>query len=514
MPISPKSISLATSHTQDTHYNIQSDTTSLDYVNNLNIQNKIYSTQNKLYNADKVQTFPGNSLNKVEYFEVTSSDFEIYVSRLKVIFSLNITIVGKIPNANTVIYYNINMGSLSPKNISISTINIFGVNYTRKDNTNGSIIKLIFPPSSINFGQKAIIELFGEFRTISIGNTYYLNTYLKLESQSQVLSSRLQFPLEYTIVGLQPIAHQVIQTSNNLVYMWNYLHKTDIYLNVSYIINPASKLKFNANKITDTIYQGQEQNIISLNITNDGKYPVSIKIIKPDWFDMYINSKKINVTSIIINSENSMVILFRAKSDLEHGKYMGIISVYDGEQEVYSTPVNFTVESNPIYKIMAILSLIILLVMTLYFIYDKYKKQDIKTKIDINKVKNKLTRSDHISNKIISEPDNIEMDDQTELTNNIDREAVKIGNISKSAVAVIKPEIKNDIKNKYTMPERDRAILDFIINNEGVTQQIVADKFEISKATASRIISKLENNGLVEKRKVGMSNKLYYKDKI
>ncbi|MHA1686215.1 MAG: helix-turn-helix transcriptional regulator [Candidatus Heimdallarchaeaceae archaeon] len=67
-----------------------------------------------------------------------------------------------------------------------------------------------------------------------------------------------------------------------------------------------------------------------------------------------------------------------------------------------------------------------------------------------------------------------------------------------------------DISNlKSFFNDREFAVISEVLDNPGISQSQVALRTNIPKATVSRIITKLENKGLLIKKNVGMSNILY-----
>ena len=62
--------------------------------------------------------------------------------------------------------------------------------------------------------------------------------------------------------------------------------------------------------------------------------------------------------------------------------------------------------------------------------------------------------------------------------------------------------------------ERERRVLEEIIKKEGITQLELMHKLGFSKASLSKILSKLELRGLVKKKKWGKVNKLYPGEKL
>ena len=62
--------------------------------------------------------------------------------------------------------------------------------------------------------------------------------------------------------------------------------------------------------------------------------------------------------------------------------------------------------------------------------------------------------------------------------------------------------------------ERERRVLEEIIKKEGITQLELMHKLGFSKASLSKILSKLEVRGLIKKKKWGKVNKLYPGEKL
>ncbi|HDJ96649.1 MAG TPA: winged helix-turn-helix transcriptional regulator [Candidatus Aenigmarchaeota archaeon] len=62
--------------------------------------------------------------------------------------------------------------------------------------------------------------------------------------------------------------------------------------------------------------------------------------------------------------------------------------------------------------------------------------------------------------------------------------------------------------------ERERRVLEEIIKKEGITQLELMHKLGFSKASLSKILSRLELRGLVKKKRWGKMNKLYLGEKL
>lgn len=65
------------------------------------------------------------------------------------------------------------------------------------------------------------------------------------------------------------------------------------------------------------------------------------------------------------------------------------------------------------------------------------------------------------------------------------------------------------LRSLKILNERERRVLEEIIKNEGIRQYELLGKLGYTKASLSKILSKLESRGLVRKRKFGKVNRLY-----
>ncbi len=63
------------------------------------------------------------------------------------------------------------------------------------------------------------------------------------------------------------------------------------------------------------------------------------------------------------------------------------------------------------------------------------------------------------------------------------------------------------------LKETEMKVFDEIATNPGITQIKIANALDLSKASISRIIVKLENKDLIVKKNIGMSNQLYVNNK-
>ena len=63
------------------------------------------------------------------------------------------------------------------------------------------------------------------------------------------------------------------------------------------------------------------------------------------------------------------------------------------------------------------------------------------------------------------------------------------------------------------LKENELKVFDEIATNPGTTQIKIANALDLSKASISRIITKLENKNLIVKKNIGMSNQLYVNNK-
>ncbi len=79
-----------------------------------------------------------------------------------------------------------------------------------------------------------------------------------------------------------------------------------------------------------------------------------------------------------------------------------------------------------------------------------------------------------------------------------------------------KKEIKNSLIDFLNILEGDdKKLLKMVIENNGeITQSYLVKKLNFDKVKISRIISKMENKGILEKEKIGMTNKIILNQKL
>ncbi len=70
------------------------------------------------------------------------------------------------------------------------------------------------------------------------------------------------------------------------------------------------------------------------------------------------------------------------------------------------------------------------------------------------------------------------------------------------------------IESLQILNERERAVLEEIVRNEGVRQAELMAKLGYTKSSLSKILSKLEARGLVRRSKLGKANRLYSGEKM
>lgn len=62
--------------------------------------------------------------------------------------------------------------------------------------------------------------------------------------------------------------------------------------------------------------------------------------------------------------------------------------------------------------------------------------------------------------------------------------------------------------------EKEFQVLQVLLENNGISQQRIAELTGISKATVSRVVGRLLSKRLVEKRQLGMSNLIYLGERL
>lgn len=75
-------------------------------------------------------------------------------------------------------------------------------------------------------------------------------------------------------------------------------------------------------------------------------------------------------------------------------------------------------------------------------------------------------------------------------------------------------KIIKTLKSINILNEREKMVMEAVIKKEGIKQYELLHKLGYTKASLSKIVSKLESRGLIKKKKIGKINKLYPGDKI
>jgi uncharacterized membrane protein len=73
---------------------------------------------------------------------------------------------------------------------------------------------------------------------------------------------------------------------------------------------------------------------------------------------------------------------------------------------------------------------------------------------------------------------------------------------------------KKTLNSLNILNERERRVLEGIVKNEGIKQYELLEELGYTKASLSKILTRLEARGLVKKRKVGKVNRLYPGEKL
>jgi uncharacterized membrane protein len=73
---------------------------------------------------------------------------------------------------------------------------------------------------------------------------------------------------------------------------------------------------------------------------------------------------------------------------------------------------------------------------------------------------------------------------------------------------------KNTIDSLSILNERERRVLEEIVKNEGIKQYELLEKLGYTKASLSKILTRLEARSLVKKKKFGKVNRLYPGEKL
>ncbi len=80
---------------------------------------------------------------------------------------------------------------------------------------------------------------------------------------------------------------------------------------------------------------------------------------------------------------------------------------------------------------------------------------------------------------------------------------------SKKPRLKVEREVSVDEKKLELLPETERKIVEFLLGHDGVTQKDVEAGVSLPKSTVSRVLKTMENKGFVERKKVGLSKKIF-----
>ena len=73
----------------------------------------------------------------------------------------------------------------------------------------------------------------------------------------------------------------------------------------------------------------------------------------------------------------------------------------------------------------------------------------------------------------------------------------------------VRQNMSVDEKKLELLPETERKIVEFLLRHDGMTQKDVEAGVSLPKSTVSRVLKTLENKGFVERKKVGLSKKIF-----
>jgi len=77
-----------------------------------------------------------------------------------------------------------------------------------------------------------------------------------------------------------------------------------------------------------------------------------------------------------------------------------------------------------------------------------------------------------------------------------------------------KKEITHRITHKLLLPDEKRIFELLAKSSDGLTQSKLTLESGLGKVKVSRIVSKLEEKGIIDKHKYGATNKIFLKDKM
>ncbi len=316
-------------------------------------------------------------------------------------------------------------------------------------------------PEILNLGDTYNIALISSYQPSVESNNFILNSSLSWTQNISVYSIKAYIDPNLVLRSSSPPAHSTSVVNQRLELSWELSNIDSFVLMLIYEIN----LEYLPILVTPNswdlgiIPKSQSSIVKQYVITNLLNIPVNVSILSDEtWVDIQKSITLLPLAEEFIDVEIDISRI---------GEFEGIItfltnvSLYAYLECIITFTVNNYIQPLTIASIiLSVLSTFLIIGSTLLFLnWRKLKKLDV------------------VSKKLME-------------TYSFDQE--KLSSILK---------------------ETEMKVFNEIVTDPGTTQITIANALDLSKASISRIITKLENKELIVKRNVGMSNQLYVNNK-
>ncbi|MHA1169762.1 MAG: helix-turn-helix transcriptional regulator, partial [Candidatus Hodarchaeales archaeon] len=235
---------------------------------------------------------------------------------------------------------------------------------------------------------------------------------------------------------------------------------------------------------------------LELMFFNDGDDSVSLVIETDEWFD-------VNMTNFVLEPGDREYVRCWITTT-KQGVYTSSLKILTNlsSNYIYTVSINVTIKNQADYGSLYLLAATALLVMIggASFLYINRKKQIISIQSIYSRINENNRNIERNSGEV--EPLIMTNSANTEYLANTD---------------VIDPDpgiITRLNEMRDFLSEKENAVLEVLVKNDGISQQDIVRETGISKATVSRIVNRLLSKKLVEKRQSGMSNLIYLGKKL
>ena len=404
---------------------------------------------------------------------ITETQITLYVHKLNTHAIVSIALVGTSnPNENQLTLKT----SIGSENITVKNSGNLHITYSINQGENFSFITL-FLPEDLGTGDDITITLEYDILNQESNENLIANFYFESYQLINYLKILAWIDPGITLGNITPTPSSV-GTINGLTKIIWLLFNSKTF-STSMTLNISSSTGFDAIKVTPLalLLKGKVGEKVSFQVTLKNIYITSvlIKIIKPEIIslsrDQLTLSSNQNITlkvqAKIIDTDSPVILTF----------IPALLNAKPVQVKIYMTVVQLS--ALKYYIIGGILALTFLLAylilkppqVLLRFIKKKYK-----------------------------------LIDKTELQDTT---------VSSSQLQdVVREKLLLSLMKSKHYDKNEKIVIAHLLEKDGVTQQYLADKTDLSKATISRAVAKLEAKELVRKTPLGMSNILYLNESL